>query len=1794
MEITVTDSLGLPSKAYCSIRVGDTRRQGPFKKGEAFQFPSANHKSFIFDVFDKVGTAHVSLATLKETGGGELNKVNLNTVDGTPMTVGLKVQMKSETTGSAPASAESKSGRPARQHIALKAKSYLEEHGVQPLLQSMVHQLLAQQPKDPLKYMTDYLRCRIPAEDDSSAPPKAEEKAKPEKVPNSDAILGPPINYAAMDGLGEEEYPGFPADECPESMPDLSGHFSLLSDVLKNDPEVWESLKNKKTDDGVSFAKCIKPGMDNRGHPMIKTIGLVAGSEDSYKVFKDVFDPVISVRHHGYEPNASHPTNLNFHDVSDEQMDPAGQYVISVKVRACRNVRGLKLLPSISKVERREVERLITKGLLDLPEELQGSYYPLSFSHSYAPRPGGMTFEEELMLKDKDFLFQEPDSQLLLSTGMGRDWPDARGIFLSIGEDIHVTVNDEDHICITAFGDETKADLKATFTRFCKVEDNIHRALLAEGYDYMRSENLGYLSTCPSRVGTSMHANVLVKLPLLCARTDLKDICKRLQLQARAGMAMLGGSGTVDITNTDLLGSSEVDQVNTVLLGVIKLIALEKKLDAGESIEGILSTMDEELNAQEAEQEEEVSPFADVPGLGDAPYPGFPSDECPPELPDLSGHHSVMADILKKNPEIYGDLKDKKTEFGVGLAHIIKPGIDNKGHPMIKTVGMVAGDEESYTTFKELFHPAITMRHGPWADDATHPTDLDYSKVSDEVLDPSSSIVLSCRIRAGRNVKGFCLPTAISKDARRQVEKILTDSLSGLQGELEGEYYPLPASASYSGMPGGMSPEDEASLQDDNMLFQEPDAKLRLSSGMGRHWPDARGVFRSFSKDAYVWVNEEDHMRITTMQAGTDIKKAFARFCTLEQSVHEAIKKAGHDYMRSDHYGFLQTCPSNIGTGLRINVCCNLALLSAHSEFKRICRMLNVSAATGSMTNSSSQTLLDIYNSDRLGTSEVDCVNGMIKAIKTLVEMELQLKSGADLDLSALDPPKETSPMEIVDDPVHFDFSDVPGLGADEYPGFPADVCPETAPDFTGHYSLMADVLRSNKDLYEKLRTTKTPGGVSLAKVMKPGMDNKGHPMIKTVGMIAGDAECYTVFKDLFDPVISLRHGGFPADAKHCTDLDFSKVSSTPIDPTGKYVVLTRVRAGRNLAGLPLNPSITKDERREVERVGVKALVQLASVFEGEYLPLIGSQSYVPQPGGMSEEEEDRLAAKGALFEEPDSTMQLSTGVGRHWPDARGVFVNSDNTCMVWINEEEHLKLTSQQASADLKGTFTQFCRLEAGVAELLKPEGFEYMRHQRLGFLSMNPSNVGTGMRLSVFAKLPNLSAHPDFKDVCRLLGVTLKTVTSAESLPITKDDEQIVWELSSGLPCLGMSEVDAANALIDGCTCIINMEMKLENGEQIVVPGLGDEDFPGFPVENPPSILPDLSTARSMMADVLKTNPGIYDSLKEKVTPNGVSLAKIIKPGIDCKPISSQGVVAGDAESYETFSALFDPIIAKCHKSLPPATFEHPSDLNMTKIVDSGIDPNGKYVVSTSVRVGRNIANLCLLPSCSDNERREVERVSTKALLQMDGESQGDYLPLAGSTSYIPKVGGMPADDQTNLSRHDLAFVAPKDALQLASGFGKNWPDARGVFLCSGKESGVWINEKEHLVFFASQRSGQIKDAFKQAYGMEDAFKNAIKSDGYCFASSSRLGYISATPAGLGTCMQTKAVLKIPLLMKKPDFKDVCEGLGLEVGPFKAGAVEVRNSSGLGKTEVEQINAFIASCGKLIEAEQALEASE
>ena len=150
------------------------------------------------------------------------------------------------------------------------------------------------------------------------------------------------------------------------------------------------------------------------------------------------------------------------------------------------------------------------------------------------------------------------------------------------------------------------------------------------------------------------------------------------------------------------------------------------------------------------------------------------------DYPDLRQYNNLMAKHL--TPRLYAKLRDRQTATGFTLDKAIQTGVDNPGHPFILTVGAVAGDEETYEKFAELFDAIIEERHNGFKKRDTHKTDLDSSKIRGGKFD--ERYVLSTRVRTGRSIRRFSLPPHCSRGERRKVEKIVTRALAGLTGEL--------------------------------------------------------------------------------------------------------------------------------------------------------------------------------------------------------------------------------------------------------------------------------------------------------------------------------------------------------------------------------------------------------------------------------------------------------------------------------------------------------------------------------------------------------------------------------------------------------------------------------------------------------------------------------------------------------------------------------------------------------------------------------------------------------------------------------------------------------------------------------------------------------------------------------------------------------------------------------------------------------------------------------------------------
>ena len=108
-----------------------------------------------------------------------------------------------------------------------------------------------------------------------------------------------------------------------------------------------------------------------------------------------------------------------------------------------------------------------------------------------------------------------------------------------------------------------------------------------------------------------------------------------------------------------------------------------------------------------------------------------------------------------------------------------------------------------------------------------------------------------------------CLTEANYKEMEDKIKKIFNELTDP---ELKGTYYPLT----------GMTKEVQTKLIADHFLFKEGDRFLQAANAC-RYWPTGRGIYHNDQKTFLVWCNEEDHMRIISMEEGGNVGKVLGR-----------------------------------------------------------------------------------------------------------------------------------------------------------------------------------------------------------------------------------------------------------------------------------------------------------------------------------------------------------------------------------------------------------------------------------------------------------------------------------------------------------------------------------------------------------------------------------------------------------------------------------------------------------------------------------------------------------------------------------------------------------------------------------------------------------------------------------------------------------------------------------------------------------------------------------------------------
>ena len=330
------------------------------------------------------------------------------------------------------------------------------------------------------------------------------------------------------------------------------------------------------------------------------------------------------------------------------------------------------------------------------------------------------------------------------------------------------------------------------------------------------------------------------------------------------------------------------------------------------------------------------------------------------------------------------------------LYRCIKTGIDN----VHSSLGCYAMRPNDYTTFKDFFDKIILDYHGN-AEGKRHETDWRLSVTDRSRLDLSHLGLknVSMRIRVSRNLASYNLPGLMSKDERIRFEqdiisalKVLIDT-SGFGGTI---YSLSPNWGKGVRNPYLINDLKYQELVENHVMFKDmsSDPFLR-SAGISSNWPFGRGCWQSADKECIIWYGEEDQLRIMCMKKGTNLASVFDRLRFMLESL-ESIESI--NFVRSGEYGYVSSCPSNLGTGMRASVHIRVPRLTAGGsveKVKSICNRLDLSVrgVGGEHTSIGSDGTIDLSPRRRLFIRERDIILSLVDGIEAVMKHEQCLSS---------------------------------------------------------------------------------------------------------------------------------------------------------------------------------------------------------------------------------------------------------------------------------------------------------------------------------------------------------------------------------------------------------------------------------------------------------------------------------------------------------------------------------------------------------------------------------------------------------------------------------------------------------------------------------------------------------------------------------------------------------------------------------------------------------------------------------
>ncbi|MRX72575.1 protein arginine kinase [Bacillus lacus] len=233
---------------------------------------------------------------------------------------------------------------------------------------------------------------------------------------------------------------------------------------------------------------------------------------------------------------------------------------------------------------------------------------------------------------------------------------------------------------------------------------------------------------------------------------------------------------------------------------------------------------------------------------------------------------------------------------------------------------------------------------------------------------PDSDIVLSSRVRLARNIEQYKFPTVFSKEEAEEVLELFKNIFHDKQFDSMGQLQMLVM--------------DELEPIHKRVLVE----KHLISPNLAEH-SISGGCLLSENEELSIMINEEDHVRIQCLFPGFQLKEALYTTNRLDDWIEKEV-----DYAFDENRGYLTSCPTNIGTGLRASVMMHLPALVMSQQMNRIIPAINqlglVVRGTYGEGSEAQGNIFQISNQITLGKSEEDIVEDLISVVSQLIDQE--------------------------------------------------------------------------------------------------------------------------------------------------------------------------------------------------------------------------------------------------------------------------------------------------------------------------------------------------------------------------------------------------------------------------------------------------------------------------------------------------------------------------------------------------------------------------------------------------------------------------------------------------------------------------------------------------------------------------------------------------------------------------------------------------------------------------------------